>query len=70
MGLIEIASGDSVWRGMDYYENHKVVSWKKSGDSTYEGVVSGSNGESSTAVDRFAPTVYVETVALMLRKKT
>ena len=27
MGLIEIASGDSVWRGMDYYENHKVVSW-------------------------------------------
>ena len=28
MGLIEIASGDSVWRGMDYYENHKVVSWK------------------------------------------
>ena len=46
MGLIEIASGDSVWRGMDYYENHKVVSWNKSGDSTYEGVVSGSNGES------------------------
>lgn len=24
MGLIEIASGNSVWRGMDYYENHKV----------------------------------------------
>ena len=46
MGLIEIASGDSVWRGMDYYENHKVVSWNKSGDLTYEGVVSGSNGES------------------------
>ena len=45
MGLIEIASGDSVWRGMDYYENHKVVSWKKSGKSTYEGVVSGSNGK-------------------------
>ena len=70
MGLIEIASGDSVWRGMDYYENHKVVSWNKSGDSTYEGVVSGSNGESSTAVDRFAPTVYVETVVLMSRKDT
>ena len=40
MGLIEIASGNSVWRGMDYYENHKVVSWNKSGNSTYEGVVS------------------------------
>ena len=46
MGLIEIASGNSVWRGMDYYENHKVVSWNKSGNSTYEGVVSGSNGDS------------------------
>lgn len=29
MGLIEIASGDSIWRGMDYYEHHKVVSWNK-----------------------------------------
>ena len=47
MGLIEIASGNSVWRGMDYYETHKVVSWNKSGNSTYEGVVSGSNGDSS-----------------------
>ncbi len=25
MGLIEIASGNSVWRGMDYYENKKVI---------------------------------------------
>ena len=33
MGLIEIASGNSVWRGMDYYENHKVVSWNKSGNA-------------------------------------
>ena len=29
MGLIETASGNSVWRGMDYYENKKVVSFKK-----------------------------------------
>ena len=56
MGLIEIASGDSVWRGMDYYENHKVVSWKKSGDLTYEGVVSGSNGESyKVYIDKLHP---------------
>lgn len=27
MGLIEIASGKSIWRGMDYYNNKKVVSW-------------------------------------------
>ena len=25
MGLVEIASGNSVWRGMDYYENKKVI---------------------------------------------
>ena len=24
MGLIELASGNSVWRGMDYYKNKKV----------------------------------------------
>ena len=27
MGLIEIASGDSVWRGLDYYNEKKVVTW-------------------------------------------
>ena len=56
MGLIEIASGNSVWRGMDYYENHKVVSWNKSGDSAYEGVVSGSNGENyNVHIDKLHP---------------
>jgi len=56
MGLIEIASGNSVWRGMDYYENHKVVFWNKSGNSTYEGVVSGSNGDSyNVYIDKLHP---------------
>lgn len=45
MGLIEVASGKSVWRGMDYYENHKVVSWKKTGNTTYEGIVEGGSGK-------------------------
>ncbi|MBD5494665.1 MAG: SWIM zinc finger family protein [Lachnospiraceae bacterium] len=44
MGLIEIASNNSVWRGMDYYNNKKVVSWESSGTGIYEGVVSGSEG--------------------------
>ncbi len=35
MGLIDVASGNSVWRGMDYYENKKVISWEKTGDNTY-----------------------------------
>ena len=48
MGLIEIASGNSVWRG--------VVSWNKSGNSTYEGVVSGSNGDSyNVYIDKLHP---------------
>ena len=45
MGLIETASGNSVWRGMDYYKNHKVISWNRSGNATYDGVVSGSEGK-------------------------
>ena len=35
MGLTEIASGNSVWRGMDYYKEKKVVSWEKTGPETY-----------------------------------
>lgn len=42
MGLVEIASNNSVWRGMDYYDNKKVVSWETSGIGIYDGVVSGS----------------------------
>ena len=56
MGLIELASGNSAWRGMDYYENKKVISWKKSGDDTYEGEVSGSNGNTYTVhIDKAHP---------------
>ena len=43
MGLIEVASAKSVWRGMEYYENKKVRSWKKSGSETYDGVVAGND---------------------------
>jgi uncharacterized Zn finger protein len=45
MGLIEIASGNSVWRGMDYYKEKKVVSWEKTGPETYSGRVSGNGTE-------------------------
>ena len=44
MGLIEIASNNPVWRGMDYYNNKKVVSWKTLKKGVYEGMVSGSGG--------------------------
>lgn len=44
MGFMESASGSSLWRGMEYYENHKVVSCDRSGKDTCDGVVSGSKG--------------------------
>lgn len=44
MGLIEIASNNSVWRGMDYYNNKRVVSWENLKNGVYEGRVSGSAG--------------------------
>ena len=48
MGLIEIASNESVWRGMDYYNDKKVVSWKTLKNGVYEGMVSGSEGNTYT----------------------
>lgn len=56
MGLIEIASGNSVWRGMDYYETNKVSSWNKTGDDTYDGIVKGSEGNKYTVhIDKLHP---------------
>ena len=56
MGLIEMASGNSVWCGMDYYERKMVCSWKKSGEEAYDGVVSGSEGNKySVHIDKVHP---------------
>ncbi len=45
MGLIELASNNSFWRGVDYYENKKVTVWKKNDEGTYSGTVKGSDGK-------------------------
>lgn len=56
MSLIGVASADSVWRGMEYYEDKMVVSWNKAGEGTYDGVVEGSNGNSYVVhVDKMHP---------------
>lgn len=56
MGLIEMASGNSVWRGMDYYKNKKVIAWEKSGTDTYDGKVSGSgNNKYFVHIDKAHP---------------
>ncbi|SHJ58245.1 SWIM zinc finger family protein [Pseudobutyrivibrio xylanivorans] len=45
MGLVELASDKSLWRGVDYCENKKVVSLKKEGFAGYQGRVSGSDNK-------------------------
>ena len=42
MGLLEIASNRSFWRGVDYYEAGKVSKWKKIDNYLYEARVTGS----------------------------
>ncbi|MCI6165964.1 MAG: SWIM zinc finger domain-containing protein [Lachnospira sp.] len=56
MGLIELASNNSVWRGMDYYENKKVLSWNKVENGIYEGIVSGQEDRNySVHIDKIHP---------------
>lgn len=45
MGLIDVASSNSTWRGLDYYKNNKVTKYKKISDVEFEGIVCGSNKE-------------------------
>lgn len=56
MGLVELASIKSVWRGMDYYQKKKVCSCVKTGDGTYDGIVSGSErNRYSVHIDKIHP---------------
>ncbi len=48
MKMIELASGTSVWRGMDYYESKKVTDWTEISPTIYEGHVQGSAFEPYT----------------------
>lgn len=41
MGVIEIASGSSCWRGLDYYKSKKIKSINKINDNEYESIVLG-----------------------------
>ena len=44
MGLLELASGNSFWRGYDYYKESRVKSYRKMEPNLYEGSVEGSEG--------------------------
>lgn len=41
MGLIDLASNNSLWRGYDYFERKNVLSYKKVTDTESEGKVKG-----------------------------
>lgn len=43
MGLIDLASGNSLWRGIDYYQSKKVNNIKKTNDGEYDSIVSGTD---------------------------
>ena len=45
MGVIDIASSKSIWRGLDYYKQNKVISCVENADGTYEEEVAGSGKE-------------------------
>lgn len=42
MSVLSMASNASAWRGYEYYEKKKVLSWKQTGEHEFEGVVAGS----------------------------
>ena len=46
MSILSIASNASAWRGYEYYERKRVISWKQSGEHEFEGEVAGSDKES------------------------
>lgn len=45
MGLVDLASGDSLWRGYDYYAAKHVTSHRKVSANEFEGTVAGSGNK-------------------------
>ncbi len=43
MGIIALASGNSCWRGLDYFKNKKVIKLNKINDNEYASIVNGTN---------------------------
>ena len=45
MGILDVASNNSIWRGYDYYEKKCVLEWCQVSDTVLEGVVKGNRQE-------------------------
>ncbi len=56
MGLLDLASGASLWRGYEYYKAGRVRSWQSVSESAHEGMVQGSgDGCYTVAIDLAHP---------------
>ncbi len=55
MGLIELASSASAWRGYDYFAKKRVLNYKKVNDHTYAGKVSGSGTDYDVEINLDKP---------------
>ncbi len=45
MSILSIASNASAWRGYEYYNGKKVLSWEQTGEHEFQGEVAGSEKE-------------------------
>ena len=45
MKFLNLASSKSFWRGFDYYESDKVLSWEKIDDHCFKGKIKGSDDQ-------------------------
>lgn len=43
MKLLNLASNNSFWRGIDYYHKKRIIDWKELTDNCYHGKVKGSD---------------------------
>lgn len=44
MKLLNLASNESFWRGIDYHHENRIIDWKALEKNCYRGKVRGSNG--------------------------
>ena len=42
MKLLNLASNNSFWRGIDYHHENRIIAWKELADNCYQGKVRGS----------------------------
>lgn len=43
MKLLNLASNQSFWRGINYHHENRIITWKKIAESCYQGKIKGSN---------------------------